>query len=250
MSRKTKNKEPSTKNKVTKESMIQAIFFDFNGVIIDDEPLQLKAYQEVLAGQGISLTEEQYYASMGMDDRAFLHAAFKREEKELTNTTMQTAMDGKSAIHRRLIADELPLFPGVVTFLKATSRRYQLGLVSMARLIEIEYVLERARLGQLFEVSVSAEEVTHCKPDPECYKLGLKKLNAKRSEDRRLPLLPEECLVIEDAAQGIEAGRAAGMRTMGVTNTIAERQLRTAGADVVTRSLADWTVDAIELVYS
>jgi beta-phosphoglucomutase len=230
--------------------MIQSIFFDFNGVIIDDEPLQLKAYQEVLAGKGMSLTEEQYYASMGMDDRAFLHAAFKREERELTETAMYLAMDNKSEIHRRLIEDELPLFPGVVTFLKATSRRYQLGLVSMARRIEIDYVLERARLGALFNVSVSAEEVTHCKPDPECYKLGLEKLNEKRCEDRRLPLLPEECLVIEDAAQGIAAGRAAGMRTMGVTNTVAEAQLRAAGADVVTRSLADWTVDAVELVFS
>ena len=230
--------------------MIKAIFFDFNGVIIDDEPLQLKAYQEVLAGQGISLSEEQYYASMGMDDTAFLRAAFKRGEKELTDTTMHSAMDSKSEIHRRLIEDELPLFPGVVTFLKATSRRYQIGLVSMARLIEIEYVLERARLAALFKVSVSAEEVTHCKPDPECYKLGLEKLNAKRRAARTLPLLPEECLVIEDAAQGIEAGRAAGMRTMGVTNTVAEAQLRAAGADVVTRSLADWTVDAVELVFS
>jgi len=160
--------------------MIQAIFFDFNGVIIDDEPLQLKAYQELLVEHGISLTEEQYYASMGMDDRAFLHAAFKREEKELSDTTMCRAIDSKSETHRSLIEDELPLFPGVVTFLKATSRRYQLGLVSMARRIEIDYVLERARLAALFKVSVSAEEVTHCKPDPECYNRGLEKLNAKR----------------------------------------------------------------------
>jgi beta-phosphoglucomutase len=229
--------------------MIQALFFDFNGVIIDDEPLQLQAYQEVLAEQGISLTEEQYYASMGMDDKAFLRAVFERGQKELSEANMQQSIERKSEIHRRLIEDDLPLFPGVVTFLKAASRRYQVGLVSMAREIEIEYVLERARLFSLLKVIVSAEEVTHCKPDPECYKLAFSKLNARRCEERQLPLLSEECLVIEDAPQGIAAGRAAGMRTMGVTNTVAEAQLRAAGAEVVTKSLADWNIDAVRLVF-
>jgi beta-phosphoglucomutase len=229
--------------------MIEAIFFDFNGVIIDDEPLQLKAYQEVLGELGINLAEDQYYASMGMDDKAFLRAAFKREGKDLSEQTMQAAMEHKSEIHRRLIEDELPLFPGVVTFLKATSRRYQLGLVSMARGTEIEYVLERARLTPLFKVKVTAEEITSCKPDPECYRLGLEKLNARRRAERELPLLPRECLVIEDAAQGIAAGRAAGMRTIGITNTIGEVALRAAGAEVVTSSLADWSVEAVELVF-
>ena len=230
--------------------MIEAIFFDFNGVIIDDEPLQLKAYQEVLGELGISLTEDQYYASMGMDDTAFLRAAFKRAGKDLSEQAMQAAMEHKSEIHRRLIGDELPLFSGAVTFLKSSSRRYQLGLVSMARRMEIEYVLERARLTSLFKVTVSGQEVTSCKPDPECYKLGLEKLNARRRAERQLPLLPRECLVIEDAAQGIAAGRAAGMRTIGITNTIGEAVLRAAGAEVVTASLADWSVAAVELVFT
>jgi len=229
--------------------MIEAIFFDFNGVIIDDEPLQLKAYQQILADQGIDLTSEQYYASMGMDDKAFMRSAFKRAGKNLSESLMLQAIESKSEIHRGLIEQELPLFPGVLTFLKATARRYQLGLVSMARSVEIEYVLERARIISLFKVIVSAEEVTRHKPDPECYNLAFQKLNDRRCADRRLPVMADECLVIEDASQGIEAARAARMRTMGVTNTIAETRLRAAGAEVVTRSLADWTVEAVELVF-
>jgi len=229
--------------------MIEAIFFDFNGVIIDDEPLQLKAYQQILADQGIDLTSEQYYASMGMDDKAFMRSAFKRAGKNLSESLMLQAIESKSEIHRGLIEQELPLFPGVLTFLKATARRYQLGLVSMARSVEIEYVLERARIISLFKVIVSAEEVTRHKPDPECYNLAFQKLNDRRCADRRLPVMADECLVIEDASQGIEAARAARMRTMGVTNTIAETTLRAAGAEVVTRSLADWTVEAVELVF-
>src|SRR6267378_227671 len=213
--------------------MIEAIFFDFNGVIIDDEPLQLKAYQEVLKAVGIVLTAEHYYAALGMDDKAFVRTAFQREGKDLSEQTMQLAIERKADIHRGLIEDELPLFPGVVTFLKASSRRYELGLVSMARQTEIKYALERSRLFALFKVIVSAEEVKNHKPDPECYRLALEKLNARRGHDRRLPLLPQECLVIEDSPPGIESARAAGMRTMGITNTVSESELRGADAEVV-----------------
>ena len=76
----------------------------------------------------------------------------------------------------------------------------------------------------------------------------LTKLNEKRQHERKLPLLPTECLAIEDSPPGIESARAAGMRTLGVTNTVPDDALRAAGAEVVTASLADWTVDAVKLL--
>ena len=229
--------------------MIHAILFDFNGVIIDDEPLQLKAYQTALEGVGINLTEEQYYTTLGMDDRAFVGSAFARAGKDLDEPERQSIIERKSELHRELIKDELPLFPGIVTFLKATSRRYALGLVSMARRMEIDYVLERSRLVGLFTVLISAEEVTKHKPDPECYRLALEKLNARQQKDRLPSLGAKDCVAIEDAPPGIESARAAGLRTIGVTNTVSEAGLRTAGADVVTRSFADWTVDAVHHLF-
>jgi HAD superfamily hydrolase (TIGR01509 family) len=225
--------------------MIKAIFFDFNGVIIDDEPLQMCAYREVLREHGIELTEEHYYAALGMDDKTFVRAIFERSSRPLTPAALMSVQESKTQLHRKMIEDELPLFPGVQTFLKATSRRYALGLVSMANSIEVGYVFERARLGPLFSVVVTAEDVTVCKPAPDCYQRGLDKLNEKRRVERLLPLLPFECLAVEDSPPGIRSGRAAGMRTLGVTNTVSETELRAAGADVVTASLADWTTDAI-----
>jgi len=229
--------------------MIQAIFFDFNGVIIDDEPLQMAAYQDVLDGQGIALSESDYYGALGMDDETFVRAAFERGKKTLPDDVLKTILDEKTLRHRQLIGDELPLFPGVVTFLKAAARHYSLGLVSMAMQTEIEYVLERARLSHLFSVIVSTEDVGVCKPAPDCYRIGLEKLNEKRRGERLLPLLVSECLAIEDSPPGIEAGKGAGMRTLGITNTVSEEQLRAAGAEVVTTSLADWTVDAVRHVF-
>jgi beta-phosphoglucomutase len=229
--------------------MIQAIFFDFNGVIIDDERLQMAAYQQVLLGHGIELTEAQYFSALGMDDRTFVRVALERAGKLSVETT-QAVLQAKSVVHRKMIEDELPLFPGVVTFLKASARHYSLGLVSMADGDEISYVFERARLRKLFSVIVSADDVQVCKPAPDCYRRGLEKLNEKRREARLLPVFPGECLVIEDSPPGIESGLAAGMRTLGVTNTVTEAELRAVGAEVVTASLADWNVDAVRHVFS
>jgi beta-phosphoglucomutase len=229
--------------------MIHAIFFDFNGVIIDDEPCHQKAYQEVLAAEGITLTVELYMTMLGMDDLTFVRTAFERAGKPLNDQTAKLVIAREAEIHRKMIEGELPLFPGVVTFVKAASRHYQLGVVSMASRDDIDYALHRAKLHSLFPVVVSAEDAHVCKPDPCCYKRALELLNERRREARQLPLIPEECLVIEDSPPGILSGRGAGMRTLGVTNTVPQEALRTAGADVVTPSLADWTVDAVHLVF-
>jgi beta-phosphoglucomutase len=229
--------------------MIQAVFFDFNGVIIDDEPLQMKAYQEVLGREGLAVTEADYFGSLGMDDRAFVRAAFGRAERELTDEVLGRVIEGKTAAHRKLLEGELPLFPGVVTFIKALKRHHSLGLVSMARRTEIDHVLERAALASYFDAVVSAEDAAACKPDPSCYNSGLEFLNRRRGGAHVIPLRPDECLVIEDSPPGIQSARAAGMRTLGVTNTVPDRALREAGADSVTRSLADWTPDAVHHVF-
>jgi beta-phosphoglucomutase len=229
--------------------MIQAIFFDFNGVIIDDERLQMSAYQQVLKPHGVELTESQYFAALGMDDRTFVRTALERAGK-YTVETAKAVHEEKTLAHRKLIEAELPLFPGVVTFLKSAARRLSLGMVSMADQNEISYVLDRAKLRKLFSIIVTADDVNVCKPDPTCYNRGLEKLNEVRREARLLPLLPRECLVVEDSPPGIQSGKAAGMRTLAVTNTVSDSELRAVGAEVVTASLADWNVDAVRHVFS
>jgi HAD superfamily hydrolase (TIGR01509 family) len=228
--------------------MIKAIFFDFNGVIIDDESIQMKAYQEVLGGHEIALTEELYFGALGMDDKTFVQSMFAHAKQPLHDSLLEQVLGAKTDLHREMIA-ELPLCPGVVTFLKAAAREFQLGLVSMATIAEVSYVFQRANLTPLFSIVVTAEDASVCKPAPDCYLTGLLKLNELRQHERELPLLASECLAVEDSPPGIQAARAAGMRTLGVTNTVDDKALRAAGADVVTRSLADWTVDAVKRVY-
>jgi beta-phosphoglucomutase len=229
--------------------MIKALFFDFNGVIIDDEHIQMNAYKEVFKEHGIDLTEEWYFSALGMDDKTFVRYIFERAKQVASEELQANVLSTKIGVHRKKIEDDLPLCPGALNFLKATAREFSLGLVSMANPAEIGYVFERAQLEPLFTVEVMAGDVDVCKPAPDCYRRGLEKLNEVRQQERKLPLLPSECLAIEDSPPGIQSARVAGMHTLGVTNTVTEEALREAGAEVVTHSLADWTVDAVKLLY-
>jgi len=229
--------------------MIEAIFFDFNGVISDDERIHLKAYRQVLEAEGVSISDDEYFSCLGMDDIAFVRAAFARRNQPLTGEKMSAVIERERHLHRELIEDELPVSQSVVTFIKEAARYFELGLVSMAVRAEIDHVLQRVSLGNLFAVYVTAGLVERHKPAPDCYARALELLNDRRRDDRMLPLLARDCLVIEDAPPGIAAARAAGMRTIGLTNTVSETVLRKAGADIVTASLADWTAAAVRHLF-
>ncbi len=229
--------------------MIQTVLFDFNGVIINDEPLHLRAYTDALQVEGITLTEADYMASLGMNDHRFVEAAYKRAGKSLDDETRERVIKREGEIHRALVEEGLPLFDGVVTLAKALARRYTLGIVSMARRAEINYVIERAGLDGVFSTVISGEDVRECKPDPECFNTAFFRMDEVWRQAGHTSLSPEECLVIEDSPPGIRAAVGAGMRTLGVTNTVKAEELRAAGAEVVTASLADWTDDTVHHVF-
>ena len=184
-----------------------------------------------------------------MDDAAFVRAAYARSGQPLSGQVMRALIKREHELHREFITNDLPVPVGVVTFIKAAARHYQLGIVSMAERGEIDYVLGLAGLNNLFSIIVSAEPGLKHKPAPDCYQRALESLNEGRRAARGLPLIANECLVIEDAPPGIEAARAAGMRTIGVTNTVPEIQLRAAQADVVTPNVSDWTTDAVHHLF-
>ena len=229
--------------------MIKAVLMDFNGVIIDDEPVQMRAYQKVLADEGVPLTEEEYYSCLGMDDRTFVRAAYTRNGLEVADEKVSELVDAKAAVWRDLIKDGVPLFPGVEGFIRKTAREFSLGIVSMARRQNIEYALERSGLRDCFRMIVSAEDVSKHKPDPECYLLGFEAINHVRSEDGLPRVAPHECLVIEDAPQGVLAGKRAGMKTIGVINTVPAERMRAVEADAVATDIAEWMPESIRMVF-
>lgn len=222
---------------------------DFNGVIIDDEPIQMKAYQEILKKEGIELTEAEYHSCLGMDDRRFVEAAYERAGKMPETNKFLELTTAKTQRWRELVADKLPIFDGVENFVRKMSQEFALGVVSMAKREEIEYVLERANLSECFAVIVSAENVTACKPDPQCYRAGFRLLDQWRMARKHLPMTQEDCVVIEDSPPGIMAAKAADLFALGVTNTVSAERLREAGADAIAKNLNDWMPASFRRVF-
>lgn len=229
--------------------MIKAILMDFNGVIIDDESIQMRVYQELLATEGVELTEEDYAASHGMDDVTFVKAAYERRDKKVTDKKIDEIIDAKFAKWRDVVGDNLPLFEGIENFVEKMSLEFALGVVSMERGDQIQYVLDKARMAKHFSVIVSSSDVTACKPDPQCYRAGFNKLDLFRIEQGHLPMTHGECLVIEDTAPGIRAALAADLPALGVTNTVDADALRKAGAAAIANDLRDWMPESIRRVF-
>jgi beta-phosphoglucomutase len=229
--------------------MIKAILMDFNGVIIDDEPIQFKAYQEILKGEDIDLTEEIYYAAMGMDDKTFVENVYNLAGKKPEANKVLEIVQAKTQKWHDVIASEIPIFDGVKNFIRKMEKDFALGIVSMAKREEIEFVLEQTGLRDSIKTIISAEDVTNCKPDPEVFIKGFREIDAARTAMGRNPIVHGECVVIEDSAAGVTGAKKAGMKTLGITNSVSEAVLREAGADAVSKKLDDWMPDSFHLVF-
>jgi HAD superfamily hydrolase (TIGR01509 family) len=229
--------------------MIKAILFDFNGIIINDEPIQMEAYQEVFKNEGVELSEKDYYSCLGMDDEAFIKEIFSRRKKKISDEKIAGLSKAKTEKWRETVAEDMPLFDGAEHFIKMAARNFALGIVSMAKREEIEFVLEKANLRNFFPIIISSENISNHKPSPECYLKGFNAIDSYRIKQSHLPMVHGETLVIEDAPQGIEAARKAGLKTLGITNTVSAEELRKAQADAVSKSLKDWMPDSIRRVF-
>lgn len=230
--------------------MIKAILMDFNGVIIDDEPIQMRAYQSVLKEHGVDLTEEDYYTSLGMDDKTFVRAAFDRVAKAVSDEDVSEIIASKTAAWRKEVDAKLPLFDGIDDFIEKMAHHYTLGIVSMANVNEIEYVLERAGLRKYFSTIISSADVAKCKPDPESYDLGFRRIDAVRTSSGHLPMTREECVAIEDSPPGVIAAVKADLQALGVTNTVPAEKMREAGARATANDLRDWFPESLRLVFT
>jgi HAD superfamily hydrolase (TIGR01509 family) len=184
--------------------MTAAILFDFNGVIVDDEPQHCEALIATLGEQGFTLDRDTYYREyLGFDDRECFRFSFARMGRPADEPALLQAIERKNAHYERAIRDSMRLVPGAEEFIESAALDgFQLAIVSGALRREIELVLDLAGLRPHFSEIVAAEDVTACKPDPQGYNLARD----------ALAVAPRRCMVIEDSLPGLAAARAAGLR--------------------------------------
>ena len=202
--------------------MPRAILFDFNGVIIDDEPQHCEALTATLAEYDIPLEREAYYREyLGFDDRECFRFTFVRHGRPADAVAVSQAIQRKARHYASAVRRSMTLVPGAVEFVRAAAADgIGLALVSGALRREIELVLDTARLRQHFEVVIAAEDVSVCKPDPQGY------TRARRA----LGIEPVRCVVVEDSLPGLAAARAAGLRCAVLTTSHPAEAFRAADA--------------------
>ncbi len=224
--------------------MLKAIIFDFNGIILNDEPLHFRAMQEAVARLGVCVTEQEYWDRyLPLDDWNCLASICSDHSRPLTEEEQNQALSHKLQAYQRLLHGSYPLFPGVSQFIARAASAYPLAVATGARREEVNGTLAATGLERYFTVVVAAQDFTKGKPHPESFLLALQRLN-DRLDGYERPVAPAECLVIEDSMHGVRGALNAGMACLAVTNTYSRNKL--AAANRVVGSLEEVEIDSLQ----
>ncbi|MFC1636569.1 HAD family hydrolase [Planctomycetota bacterium] len=219
--------------------MFRAVIFDFDGVITDSEVLHLRAFNRSLVPFGVEITTKDYYQNyLGFSDFDCYKALIERGLIRIDEKQISDIIKKKSRIFEELTKTEGRTIEGVHEFLRMLEENnIPMAICSGSLLVEIELMLDEAKLRHFFTAIVSAEQVKKGKPHPEGFLLSLRKLN----EVRQPPITAAECVVIEDSQWGLKAGNEAGMHTIAVTNSYDADQLTL--AEKVVTHLNELSID-------
>lgn len=226
--------------------MLQAVFFDFDGVIADSEPLHLRAYQAVLREDGIELDKTDYYARyLGYDDAGLFQALAKDRGMAVDAGTIDNWIASKSRIVEEMLSNDSVLFPGAAACVKMFAACVPLAIASGALEPEIAIVLDHAGLRGCFKAIASASDGVRGKPAPDLYLLAMAKLRDRIGDRTRDPFFEAaSCIAIEDSHWGLDAARKAGLRCIAVTHTYPASEL--GRADLIVDRLSDLTLAKVE----
>ena len=205
----------------------RAVLWDLDGTLVDSRAYHWRSWQDALAAEGVRVSEARFRATFGQRNDLIL-----REWLGAGASPERIARIGaaKEADYRRLVAEGgLAPLPGAAAWLERLGAAgWRQAVASSAPRLNVAVVVRALALGRHFGALVAAEDVRHGKPAPEVFLAAAGRLGVK----------PRRCVVVEDAAAGVEAARRAGMRSVAVGGLRA--------GDVVTASLTDLPPDTFD----
>ena len=209
--------------------MTRAVLWDMDGTLVDSAEYHWRAWTATLQAEGIAITHDQFLETFGRRNDSILTGWLG---PRATAGSIQRVGDDKEERYRQLVrAGGLAPLPGAAEWVKRLCGEGWLeAIASSAPRANLETVLEVIGLDRCFGAIVSAEDVQRGKPDPQVFLAAAEKLGVP----------PPRCIVVEDAEAGVEAGRRAGMKTIGVNGRVALL------ADIVAPSLAALPADAFD----
>lgn len=220
---------------------LTAIICDFDGVLVDSEPLHCQGLIRVLADQGLTVTAQDYYRRyLGFDDRGAFAAAGRDHGRQFDDSQMARMIADKNAWVCRQMSQSIAPLDGAVEFIaQAARRQIPLAICSGALRNEIELASQAVGIRRHISVIVAAEDVSHGKPDPMGYRLTIERLSALLGR----PVDPARCVVVEDSPAGIAAAKAAEAKVLAVATSHPPHELT--AADRIALSLAQVDIQTL-----
>ena len=203
-----------------------------NGIIIDDEHIHEMAFSKTVEPYDIKLDHQAYLdCCAGRTDRAGYEQITLKFSKDLP---IDELLQQKSQIYLELFPANKKSYPGVIELIHSLAKDFLLALTSSSSRKEVGLILREFEIDSDFKVTISGDDVTKGKPDPEPYLITARKIG----------VAAQECIVVEDSRSGVSSAKAAGCYCIGVTTTHTKENL--AKADYVVDNFFDITPTMIQ----
>lgn len=204
--------------------MIRAMIFDFDGVLVDSEPLHYQAFIDVLEPLGITFSYSEYVeVYLGFDDRdALSHALQHHAQRGLTPEESADLCQKKQQAFEAVISRGISPIPGAIELVRRVAAQMPVAIASGATRRDIDLILAGIMPDHPFAAIVTADDVAKSKPDPTTYRLAAEQLGSAITASTPAnaePLRPNQVVAIEDTAAGLASARSAGLWTLGVLTT-------------------------------
>ncbi|HZM97213.1 MAG TPA: HAD family phosphatase [Vicinamibacterales bacterium] len=220
---------------------LQAIVFDFDGVIANSEPLHLLAFKQALAEDGVELSASEYYERyLGYDDVGMFEALGRDRSLPMAAGRVAELVARKGDHMQSLLRSGSVLFPGALEFIREAAAAVPIAISSGALRHEIDEIIGAAGVRDLFSTIVAAGDTPESKPSPAPYRLAFEQL--RQHTGRTLD--PRRSVAIEDSHWGLESARGAGLRLVGVTTSYPADEL--SSAELVVNGLGSLTLHALD----
>lgn len=187
--------------------MKYAAIFDMDGVIVDNMDYHAKAWEEFFKRYNPPMEFAEFMQHFGRTNRDLFGVLFDRE---LTETEVERYGEEKEALYREVYAPHVKPVPGLIDFLKALKEKgFLTAVATSAPRVNLEFVFDRLPIRPFFDAAVDSSDVTIGKPNPEIFLKAAAKLNCTASQ----------CVVFEDSFAGIQSGKNAGMKVVGLATS-------------------------------
>jgi beta-phosphoglucomutase len=209
--------------------MFEAVIFDWDGTLGDTRQVIVIAFQSALSEINCKVSDEYIERRIGIGAADTFRDILRSAKKRFDEKLIQRLVERKSQLEIEL-TDQVKLFPGARELLEALQGKVKMVLASMNNRSVIIHLLKAKDLEKYFDAVLTAESISHSKPDPEIFLKAASNLKAS----------PEKCVVVEDSIFGVKAAKSANMGCIAVvTGVYSKLELEKEQPDLIVKTLKD-----------